>query len=243
MKPRIRRKNGYRLYDEDNLLKMQQIIALKFFGFNLKEISSLLEKKTNSLEHITRQAKCLLGQAKHFELLGNKLSLFAASAKNIADLPWINIISLIKEYKTMENGCKNIYYACDSERQKACEKELLKKEICSQKTIDACKEKLKSCSDTDWSNNQISHELLVQKLIDAKKRCLNPSSEEVQCLVKEHYKIISFFWVDKPNKNSYMGLADGYLNAGSAGDFYNAQLPGLSSFLSEAMKIFANKIL
>ena len=35
LKPSIRRPNGYRLYSETDLAKLQQIVALKFFGFEL----------------------------------------------------------------------------------------------------------------------------------------------------------------------------------------------------------------
>jgi len=38
LKPSLRLTNGYRVYSEEDLLKLQQIIALKFFGFELSQI-------------------------------------------------------------------------------------------------------------------------------------------------------------------------------------------------------------
>lgn len=38
LKPSIRLENKYRLYSESDLAKLQQIIALKFFGFELNQI-------------------------------------------------------------------------------------------------------------------------------------------------------------------------------------------------------------
>lgn len=38
LKPSVRLDNNYRLYSEKDLLKLQQIIALKFFGFELGQI-------------------------------------------------------------------------------------------------------------------------------------------------------------------------------------------------------------
>ena len=35
LKPSIRLSNGYRLYSEKDLSKLQQIISLKFFGFEI----------------------------------------------------------------------------------------------------------------------------------------------------------------------------------------------------------------
>jgi len=47
LKPSMRLSNGYRLYSETDLLKLQQIIALKFFGFELSQIKLLLAKQDN----------------------------------------------------------------------------------------------------------------------------------------------------------------------------------------------------
>ncbi|MDF3054979.1 MAG: transcriptional regulator, MerR family, mercury resistance [Gammaproteobacteria bacterium] len=42
LKPSIRLSNGYRIYSEKDLLRLQQVIALKFFGFELSQIKALL---------------------------------------------------------------------------------------------------------------------------------------------------------------------------------------------------------
>ncbi|MBV8801763.1 MAG: MerR family transcriptional regulator, partial [Gammaproteobacteria bacterium] len=51
LKPSVRLPNGYRLYSENDLLKLQQIIALKFFGFALPQIKKLLSSDVNMLDH------------------------------------------------------------------------------------------------------------------------------------------------------------------------------------------------
>lgn len=53
LKPSLRLTNGYRVYSEKDLLKLQQIIALKFFGFKLTHIKSLLTDEVNMLDHFT----------------------------------------------------------------------------------------------------------------------------------------------------------------------------------------------
>ena len=59
LKPSLRHANGYRVYSEKDLLKLQQIIALKFFGFELAQIKRLLVGSAGALEHFSVQAKCL----------------------------------------------------------------------------------------------------------------------------------------------------------------------------------------
>jgi DNA-binding transcriptional MerR regulator len=43
LKPSFERPNGYRVYTDADLLKLQQIVTLKFMGFSLDEIRRLLE--------------------------------------------------------------------------------------------------------------------------------------------------------------------------------------------------------
>jgi DNA-binding transcriptional MerR regulator len=45
LKPSFERPNGYRVYTDADLLRLQQIITLKFMGFSLEEIRRLLESK------------------------------------------------------------------------------------------------------------------------------------------------------------------------------------------------------
>jgi DNA-binding transcriptional MerR regulator len=45
LKPSFERPNGYRVYTDADLLKLQQIVTLKFMGFSLYEIRRLLDSK------------------------------------------------------------------------------------------------------------------------------------------------------------------------------------------------------
>ena len=60
LKASYRLENGYRLYSESDLLRLQQIIALKFFGFELSTIKTLITSDdTKAVEHLVAQAKFL----------------------------------------------------------------------------------------------------------------------------------------------------------------------------------------
>jgi len=63
LKPSMRLANGYRVYSEADLLQLQQIVALKFFGFSLAEIKSLLAGNVSAVEHFAAQVKFLEQQA------------------------------------------------------------------------------------------------------------------------------------------------------------------------------------
>jgi len=46
LKPSTRTASAHRLYSEDDMLKLEQITSLKFFGFTLKQIQALFAKNT-----------------------------------------------------------------------------------------------------------------------------------------------------------------------------------------------------
>lgn len=99
LKPSIRLPNGYRIYSEKDLLQLQQIIALKFFGFELSQIKELLKDQTGALEHLAIQAKVL--EQKANTLLEASVAL-KGIMKNVTDdksIPWKNIIKLIEVYR------------------------------------------------------------------------------------------------------------------------------------------------
>lgn len=98
LKPSIRLSNGYRIYSEKDLLRLQQIIALKFFGFELSKIKKLLTSNAGAIEHFTAQARLLEQKANNLLDASNALKqiIFDADDKSI---PLETIIKLIEVYR------------------------------------------------------------------------------------------------------------------------------------------------
>ena len=61
--PSLRLRNGYRVDSEKDLLKLQQILALKFFGFELRQIKGLMIGKINAYDQLFIQAQLLSKKA------------------------------------------------------------------------------------------------------------------------------------------------------------------------------------
>ncbi|MCB9492730.1 MAG: MerR family transcriptional regulator [Epsilonproteobacteria bacterium] len=102
LKPSVRRPNGYRLYSEDDLLRLEQIIALKFFGFELSQIKEFLAGNAGTLEHFTVQAKLLEQKANKLLEASTVLNSVIADVSDDKSIPWENIITLIKGYRMIQ---------------------------------------------------------------------------------------------------------------------------------------------
>ncbi len=99
LKPSIRLSNGYRVYSEKDLLRLQQIIALKFFGFELCQIKTLLGGSAGAIEHFSVQAKLLEQKAMVMLDAVNALKHIIAEVVDDKSIPWEAIIKLIEVYR------------------------------------------------------------------------------------------------------------------------------------------------
>lgn len=100
--PSIRQANGYRLYSEKDLLRLQQIIALKYFGFSLTQIKSMLSANVNMIEQFTVQSQLLTAKANALMEASETLHKVVASCRSDQSIPWESIIQLIEVYRMTE---------------------------------------------------------------------------------------------------------------------------------------------
>jgi DNA-binding transcriptional MerR regulator len=99
LEPSVRLANGYRVYSEKDLLKLQQIIALKFFGFELSQIKALLAAQMDVIEHFSAQSQFLEDKAKTLLDASNTLKSIISDSHHHKSIPWETIIKLIEVYR------------------------------------------------------------------------------------------------------------------------------------------------
>jgi DNA-binding transcriptional MerR regulator len=99
LKPSVRLPNGYRLYSEKDLLKLQQILALKFFGFELAHIKLLMKEEINIFDHLRTQQKFLEQKIQSLQGASQTLESVLAETTSKKSISWKTILKLIKEYQ------------------------------------------------------------------------------------------------------------------------------------------------
>jgi DNA-binding transcriptional MerR regulator len=120
LKPSLRLTNEYRVYSEKDLLKLQQIIALKFFGFELSQIEALLSEESGALEHFNNQVQVLEQKANALLAGAKTLKSIIDSVDNNKSIPWETIIKLIEVYKMtahLEHGWVKEIFTPDELKQ------------------------------------------------------------------------------------------------------------------------------
>lgn len=102
LKPSARLENGYRLYTAKDLEKLQQVMALKFFGFNLAQVKTVLASNTETRDMLERQAHILGEKARAFQAASDSLTSLVAETPTHHPMPWQTIIQTIEVYKMVK---------------------------------------------------------------------------------------------------------------------------------------------
>jgi len=98
LKPSLRLPNGYRVYSEKDLLRLQQILAMKFFGFELSRIKTLLGANSEIVDQFSRQSQFLEEKAKLFLDASEALKSILSDCRRDESIPWKTIIKIIEVY-------------------------------------------------------------------------------------------------------------------------------------------------
>src|SRR5438477_12533813 len=95
--------SGYRLYTDDDLVDLQQILALKFLGFSLEEIRVLLRSGPRRLQDVLTQQKAMM-QAKRVQLDGI-IAAIGETEKLLraGECDWESLINVIQVIQMEQN--------------------------------------------------------------------------------------------------------------------------------------------
>lgn len=116
LKPSVRASNSYRWYSEQDLATLQHIIALKFFGFSLAQIKTMMQRKLSIRDHLFAQQQMLDQQAEHLRQAQDALGVVLKRCATSEHLNWNDLVTLIERYH-MSEEIKNTYVSKLTEKQ------------------------------------------------------------------------------------------------------------------------------
>jgi hypothetical protein len=98
---------------------------------------------------------------------------------------------------------------------------------------------MKGWTKSDWQEVSREFDEICKKLTSLLKQEIKVNSPLVADVISLHYLWIKKFW--EPNKVSYFGLADCYIQF-EWERVFKPYHPELAHYLSQAMKLFAEKL-
>ena len=223
LKPAYHGANGYRFYEDSQLLTLQQILFYRELGFELKQIKGILCRgdfdKLAALES-------------HRRLLQQDL---ARTRKLIVTID--KTIEHLKGTKKMK--AKEMFTGFNPEEQTRHEQYLIERfGDGMKKSIAQSKRRVKNWTKGDWQKAGGAFDEICKGLVVLMGRKLPGDSQEVQAVIRRHHRWLTQFWT--PTAASYAGhsqlIVDSELRKA-----YEAYHPQLPEFASAAIKVFARE--
>jgi MerR family transcriptional regulator, thiopeptide resistance regulator len=223
LKPAYHGVNGYRYYEEPQLLKLQQILFYRELGFELKQIKRVLARRDFDKVAALESHRKVLRQN-----LAHTRKLIQTIDKTIAHL---------KGTKTMKS--QELFVGFNPEQQAKHEQYLVDRYGEGMKeNITQSKARVKHWTKADWGNSGAAFAEICKDLVTVMDRKLAADSAPAQEIIRRHYQWLKQFWT--PTRESYAGHS-GLIVDSDLRRAYEAYHPQLPEFTAAGIKAFAEK--
>jgi DNA-binding transcriptional MerR regulator len=224
LQPAYHGANGYRYYEEEQLLILQQILFFRELGFELKQIEKIL--KRNDFDKMRALSA-------HRQVLQKNVERTKKLIKTID-----RTIEHLKGTQKMKDH--EMYLGFSKEKQEEYQKYLVNRfgdKI--ENSIKESNERVKKMTKEDLEKSQKDWIHILDDLAKQWKKQAPASSPEVQKIIRRHYEWLKNYWT--PDRTSYAGMGEGYTGFEWKDAFkaYDSEHPKLAGFLAEGIKIFA----
>jgi DNA-binding transcriptional MerR regulator len=100
IKPSSKTSGGHRLYSEDDVMRLERVLALKYMGFTLEQIKDILKNTTsNWQESIGQQLELVKREQERLKILEQALLGVSYSIEFEGEINWPIIFSIIQLYQ------------------------------------------------------------------------------------------------------------------------------------------------
>lgn len=223
LKPAYLGCNGYRYYEEEQLLILQQILFFRELGFELKKIRQVLGRSDFDK---------MVALSSHKQLLKNNLEQTKKLIKTID-----KTIEHLKGTKKMKE--KEMFSGFSKQQQAEYERQIIERfGVQGKAHIEESKQNAKKWSKTDEENFKKEFVDISKELTRLLEQNFKSSTKEVQAVVRRHHVWLSKCWT--PTKESYAAHGQ-FIVDSDLRKAYEAYHPRLPEFIAEAIQVFANK--
>lgn len=222
LKPAYIGANGYRFYEEEQVLMLQQILFFRELKIGLKQIQKILgQSDFDQKAALASHRKILLKEKTRLQELVDTID------------------KTIKHYEGEKTMATEDIFSGFLAPDKLERFEQSMAERFEQPFLSESKEKSEAMTQDDWIQYFQENNELNKALAHAIEKKRTPDSKEVQELIQKHYDMMQRF--STPTKQAYLETAKLYVESQTCRESYAKWHPELASFLAEGMKVFAEK--
>lgn len=217
--PSARTESGYRLYEEQDLLRLQQILFFKELDFPLREIGSILDDANfDQLEALES----------HRRMLQKQTARLASLMKTIDK----TIQKLTEDNMSMTDD--ELYEGFTPEQRERYPREA--REKYGEEAVAAAEQRVRSMSQEQWQALKAEGEEVNTTLANLIDKA--PDDPAVQAAIGRHYALMSRYM--PVSVEMYRGWATMYVEHDEFRAYYEKYRPGLAVFMQAAMMVYAD---
>lgn len=222
LKPLKINSSGYRIYGQNEVNKLQQILFYRELDISLENIKNIINSPTfDSLNALKEHHNKLLAKRKQIDLLIENVNKTIALREGKYNMTDIEKFEGFKE-KMIDENEKN--YGTEI------------REKYGKDAVDASNKKFKNMSKQDYEDWQNLSIEIIAKLKKAFKTG-DASNELSQEVARLHHKWLSYTW-NTYSKEAHASLAQMYVYDERFTSYYDKEQPGLAKFLRDAIVIY-----
>lgn len=223
----IRVSNGYRIYGEKEVDRLQQILFYRELGVELKEIAVILKDPTFSREQaLEGHLAALLQKRKQLDLLIANVTQTMNSLKGEETMSNKEKFKGFKEKMIQDNEAK---YGKEIRRKYGGD------------TVDASNAKLRGMSEEKMAAAETLGREIQEGLAQAFAQG-DPAGELAQQVCDKHRQWLCIYWPDGLySREAHMGLADMYVEDERFRAYYDKIAPGCAQFLRDALYLYCKE--
>jgi MerR family transcriptional regulator, thiopeptide resistance regulator len=125
LKPTARTGTKYRLYSDSDLVRLEQIVVLKFLGMSLKEIGSVIDREASVASALERQQRVLADKRRQLDYAMNTIAQAGTSLKSHGRPDWKLFRQIIQEIEMQNTTDWSRKYYSDEAKAKIEERRTL----------------------------------------------------------------------------------------------------------------------
>lgn len=219
LKPARKTASGYRLYTEEDLERLQQVLFFRELGFGLSEIKDIIDSPGfNRRQALLRHRQLLLERQERLARL---------------------IRSVNRTLEAMERGiqmeAKEMFDGFDQSQYE----EEVRQRWGNTKAYEESAQRTKTYTKEDWDAIQKETAEITEGIASLMDR--GPSDPEVQKWIRRHHQQINERFYTCPSE-MYRGLGDTYVEDSRFAANYDKVKPGLAEFMRAAMHAYCDRL-
>lgn len=212
--------NGYRWYEREQLLRLQRVLLMRELGLGLPAIADVLAGDVDQASALREHREQLVADARRLE------TLIGTVSRTIEQLEGSWTMTAEEMFEGFE------------ERRAELEERLVARHGEGVRThFETSRERTRDWSKDDYLEAARQGELLEERIAAVMRSGAAADSDEAMTVVAEHHQGLRQFW--EPDRASYLGLAQTYVEEAEHRQRYEARQPGLAAWLRDAMTAYA----